>query len=174
MGTATALADLVWAWRDHRWEGDEAVYEPLEAWRRQNKRLYEEESHLRAKLLRRRREFYRVFAARISALHGGLVLTGDDVMTDDGLNSLRRRPGGGAVSHLRNIVTWAWNKRHGSPVEVVILSDVRLQCPQGHTCDPPPPQKGSGQVWCPTCDVGVDADMVVVERMLELGTLGQD
>lgn len=35
------LADLVWRWRNRRFDGDAALYDTMEAWRKQDKHLYE-------------------------------------------------------------------------------------------------------------------------------------
>jgi len=56
------LAGLVTRWREARFFGDEALFTQLEAWRKQDKHLYEWEAHQRGNVLRSRREMYRLFA----------------------------------------------------------------------------------------------------------------
>lgn len=56
------MAGLVVRWRTNRFEGDEAIFSAAEAWRKQDKHLYEWESHQRGNVLRSRREMYRLFA----------------------------------------------------------------------------------------------------------------
>lgn len=60
------LAALVVRWRTQRWAGDEALFDRLEAWRRQDKHLLEWESHQREAILRQRREIYRLFARKLA------------------------------------------------------------------------------------------------------------
>ena len=56
------LAALIWRWRTQRFDGDGALYDIMEAWRKQDKHLYEWECNQRENVLRSRREIYRLFA----------------------------------------------------------------------------------------------------------------
>ena len=56
------LAGLVIRWRTNRFDGDTPIYDAMEAWRKQDKHLYEWESNQRLNVLRSRRENYRLFA----------------------------------------------------------------------------------------------------------------
>jgi transposase len=61
------LAGVVKRWREEgRFAGDQEIYDRLEAWRAQDAHLLEWASNLRDQLLLRRREVYRVAAARLS------------------------------------------------------------------------------------------------------------
>jgi hypothetical protein len=64
--TTSRLAGLAMHWRNNRFEGDDSGYSEAEAWRKQDKLLYEQLCNLRDKLQRRRREQYRIFAARMA------------------------------------------------------------------------------------------------------------
>lgn len=59
------LARVALEWREKRFDGDAEAYERLEAWRKQDKHLWDWEANLRDKVLRRRREIYRGWAKRI-------------------------------------------------------------------------------------------------------------
>lgn len=59
------LAALAIAWREARFDGDEAAFEPLEAWRKQDRHLYEWERHGLRKAVRWRDGLYRNLAARL-------------------------------------------------------------------------------------------------------------
>lgn len=73
------LAALALRWREACFAGDEGACEAAEAWRQQDKHLYEYESHLRDKLLKRRREQYRVFAARLARTYTHVMLEDFDL-----------------------------------------------------------------------------------------------
>jgi hypothetical protein len=68
------LAALVRWWRDNRFAGDADAWGRVEAWRRQDKHLWDWEANARRKALARRRDGYRVFAARMARAHKILVL----------------------------------------------------------------------------------------------------
>lgn len=61
-----ALSWVVRHWRDHRFEGDEAIFETLEAWRKQNRHLYDWQTGQRRQVNRRRDDLYRKFARRLA------------------------------------------------------------------------------------------------------------
>lgn len=76
---ATArLAGLVLRWRENRFEGDDAAYDRLEAWRRQDRHLYDWEGHQRARVQRQRRELYRRWAAELRYEYGTVLIDDTD------------------------------------------------------------------------------------------------
>ena len=65
------LAGLLYRWRENRIEGDETILELLDgsdrkAWRRHDLHLWQWEAHGRKKALRRRKEIFRVWAAKFA------------------------------------------------------------------------------------------------------------
>lgn len=60
------MVELLEKWSERRFAGDEEIFERLSAWRKQDRHLYQWQADLRAKLLRHRREIYRIFAKRIA------------------------------------------------------------------------------------------------------------
>jgi hypothetical protein len=68
------FAALALAWRDQRFDGDDEAYERLEAWRRQDRHLYDWQAHQRRKSIGRRRELYRVWAADLARRYDTVVL----------------------------------------------------------------------------------------------------
>ena len=60
--SSSKLSTLAIKWRANRFEGDARVYEPLEAWRKQDRHLHEWQENQRESVLRARREQYRLFA----------------------------------------------------------------------------------------------------------------
>jgi hypothetical protein len=79
--SAQRLASLVWRWREVRFDGDGDVYAHLEAWRKQDKHLYQWETHQRANVLRARRELYRLCAQSL-ARYRTVVIEGDGAAMD--------------------------------------------------------------------------------------------
>jgi hypothetical protein len=66
-------AHQIW-WRTHRFNADSKIFSEVEAWRVQDKHLWEWEANARRKALARRRDSYRVFAAQMSRSHRALVI----------------------------------------------------------------------------------------------------
>jgi hypothetical protein len=72
--TASKLAaHQIW-WRTHRFDSDSEIFAMVEAWRVQDKHLWEWEANARRKALARRRDSYRVFAAQMARSHRALVV----------------------------------------------------------------------------------------------------
>jgi hypothetical protein len=66
-------------WRHRRFPGDEVAYDLIEAWRRRDLHLDQYELGLRKAASGRRREAYRVAAARLSARYRTLVVDDTDL-----------------------------------------------------------------------------------------------
>jgi len=60
------LSDVVWRWGKQRYAGDDVDFAVLEGWRKQDRHLLQWEASERDRALGRRREHYRVTAARIA------------------------------------------------------------------------------------------------------------
>ena len=99
----TRLAALAVHWRDHRFAGDQTIYRALEAWRVQDKHLYEWQAHQRQRTLRWRDELYRRFAAGLRRRYR----TG--VIEDTDWRQLQHRPApeatapAGGVRHYQRL-----------------------------------------------------------------------
>ena len=68
------LAAVVVWWRTNRFAGDMDAFMHAEAWRKQDKHLWDWEANARGKALARRKDDYRVFAARMVRAHKTLVV----------------------------------------------------------------------------------------------------
>jgi hypothetical protein len=68
------LAAVVILWREHRFSGDAEAFAFAEAWRKQDKHLWDWEANARRKALARRKDSYRVFAAKMARLHTTLII----------------------------------------------------------------------------------------------------
>lgn len=66
-------ATVIW-WRHNRFEGDATAFALAEAWRKQDKHLWDWEANSRRKALARRKDSYRVFAAQAARKHHVLVI----------------------------------------------------------------------------------------------------
>lgn len=53
------LGELVWSWREQRFDGDAEVFADLDAWRKNNRHLYQIEASERDRFMGQRRDFYR-------------------------------------------------------------------------------------------------------------------
>jgi hypothetical protein len=170
------LAALALRWRSARFEGDEQVYAALEAWRYHDHHLWSWECSQRTKTLRRRREIYRVFAAKLATEYRTVVLEDFDLRA-----IARRKPidAGGenesarsmrqaiAPSELRLCVR---NAFAGRTVEVDAVDSTR-EC---HSC-------GSIEKWdqaaqirhtCSSCGVHWDQDDNAARVLLERASAG--
>lgn len=81
------LAKLTRQWRNRRFEGDAEIYRSLERWRKQDRHLYEWETHARRKAGARRKDLYRRWAAKLARTYSVLVLEDFD------LSKMAQRPG---------------------------------------------------------------------------------
>lgn len=68
------LASVVLFWRKNRFEGDEKLFDEAEAWRKQDKHLYEWQANNRRKYQAWRRDLYRNFAAKMTDRYDLLLL----------------------------------------------------------------------------------------------------
>ncbi len=59
------LASVALAWRENRFAGDEVIFAVVEAWRKQDRHLYDWEDCQRKRNRRHRRELYRLFAVEM-------------------------------------------------------------------------------------------------------------
>jgi hypothetical protein len=122
------FAMLAFKWRDNRWEGDDYGYALLEEWRKQDKHLWEWEANLRDKVLRRRREGYRILAANLARRYRTLILEDWDlremqkhkpVESDEvEIKAARLQQRRAAPSELRSCLVSAFAARNGVVVYV--------------------------------------------------------
>ena len=73
------LASLIIAWRTQHFDGDLDIFTTLEAWRAQDKHLWEWEVNERRKALARRTEMYRIWAAKIANTYSLVVIEDFDL-----------------------------------------------------------------------------------------------
>lgn len=107
------LASLCRAWAENRFEGDAEVFEALEgrqdvfekvdgvrtrtqrgSWRRQDRHLWDYEAGQRNGALRRRKDFYRQFAAKLASTYGTVIIPEIDHSV------LARRPSSPEEAHI--------------------------------------------------------------------------
>lgn len=67
------LAWLVTKWRDERFDGDE-IFEILDQWRKQDKHQWQHERRLSARIVRRRKDIFRVTAKQLSREYGVAII----------------------------------------------------------------------------------------------------
>lgn len=167
------LTRLVRQWAVNRFDGDEAAYEALEAWRYHDHHLWEWETSQRTKALRHRREIYRVFAAKLAAQYETLVLEEFDLSDVAKVPSTENQEGDNeaarsnrqraSVSELRQCLVSAFEGR----TEKVPCANTTRTCAE----------KGCGaiQVWnqatevrhtCTNCGVNWDQDENAAKNLL--------
>jgi len=118
------LAALAIAWRSERFEGDEDAFEALEAWRKQDKHLWDWEANLRDKVLRRRRDLYRCWAKRVAETYQHVLIEDfdlrkvaqrkpaeEDIGGDEAARVYRTAA---AISELREAMTYAVLRQGGT------------------------------------------------------------
>lgn len=118
------LAKLTLAWRQNRFDGDETMFEVMEAWRYDDHHLWNQQENHRRKVLRHRREIYRVYAARMARKYrnlvvdstdfSGLARRADSVDEEHENKTARRNRQHAAVSTLRDALKSAFTARHGA------------------------------------------------------------
>lgn len=178
------LASLCRAWTDNRFEGDAEVYEALEgrqdvfetvvgirtriqrgSWRRQDRHLWDYEAGQRNGALRRRKDFYRQFAARLASTYGTLIVPEIDH------SILARRPSSpeghhieaaasnrfvASISELSDAVSSAFASRGGTLVKVS-GEHITQECHGCHTIEAWD-SKNNLRHECTACGLSWDQD----------------
>jgi hypothetical protein len=134
------LAHLAIQWRSQRFAGDEATFDALEAWRKQDRHLYEWEANQRRKSLARRLDQYRRFAAMLARDHHTVVLERFDLRVFAerqpaeservDIQTARTQRHAAAVSELRLSIVQAFLARNGRERRVSAVDTTRAchQC----------------------------------------------
>lgn len=175
------LAALARRWRDARFAGDDAVYGALETWRYHDHHLWRWQEDMRIKVLRRRREEYRVLAAQLARHYSTLVLEVFD------LRAMARRapveaPGENpharwqrhvvALSELRAALCNAFRRGHGTlttpwPDDVDCRNSTR-ECSQcHHVASFHAADSAARDTPCPSCGAQWDQDQNAAQNLLD-------
>lgn len=155
------MVNLVFTWREHRFDGDASMFEKLEAWRRQDKHLYQWHGMMRQKAIRHRRDLYRCWARKLAEKYSGSLIIEDFDLTkiarraktesEETLGEARRwRRTAIAVGELRDAL------KHAFAGRIIMLTDTKREatCPvckskvgngSCENCIVPPP------VWTARC-----------------------
>lgn len=169
------LIMLLRRWADARFTGDEEIWNDLQHWRKREDHLYEWEMNLRDQVHRRRREIYRVFAAKLVGRYGTIVIEDFDLRnvarkpeaedgTQGSLPADRQRTIA-AVSTLRGAIENA-AARMGC---VVITEDAKHTTTECHACGNIEKFDAAAQVWrtCPACGALWDQDHNAAQVLLK-------
>lgn len=158
------FAALYRRWQEERFHADEAGFGLLEGWHRRDRHLWQYQGNLREQMILRRREQYRVLAARLARQYDELVLEDFDLREvaelDQGAQDLpdaaRHYRTIVAPSSLRSVLINAFQQR-GKPVRRVNPAHTTTDC---HVCgsplrgDPATDQR----LWCDRCEKHYDQD----------------
>lgn len=68
------MRKFVWKWSRNRFSGDEDIFKEANAWRKQDRHLYEWEEGHRSRILKRRREDYRLWAKDLCQRYETIVV----------------------------------------------------------------------------------------------------
>ena len=111
------LGVLTAKWRSMRFDGDNHVFEIAEAWRKQDKHLYDWECSNRLKGQRARRDLFRVWTAGLARRFGAVVVEDEVGFTTFGRLPAPEAGGAGKDKHIRVGMKegapgelWAWIK----------------------------------------------------------------
>lgn len=156
-----------WSKAPVRVEGDEVLLEGLRAWKSKDRHLWDWEAHGRERILRARREHYRVIAARLTETYDVIVLPKIDLRdfamsppAENGPSTegteLRRIRAVCAPSELRNAIRTAAKHRGCEVIEVDADKDT-MTC---HRCGEVGTWDSAANVvqQCETCGMVFDQD----------------
>lgn len=178
--SAGRLASLCLFWRTHRQSGDENVFAVFEAWRKQDKHLYDWESYSTRQLIAQRREVYRCVAEQLASTYGHIVVDGANFQTltmketrieeaDSEQADLARSQARDASPGLfREIV-----KHTASRLGTVLTVEPANGITQVHSVcntwvDADAAQKI--MLWCPVCEMSFDQDANAAINLVRLAT----
>lgn len=164
------LAAVVLDWRDRRFAGDEEIFPELEAWRIQDKHLYEWEANQRGKAAHWRDWFYRNVAASLRRQYRMLVVEDCDwselqrgtpteaAESTDGARAYQRIA---AVGRLVQIL------REG--LSEAMRVDARLTTQACHLCGNTERWDAAASLWhtCTQCGARWDQDYNACRNLLE-------
>ncbi len=176
------LAGLTNRWRGQPPTGSAEILTYLEAWRIQDKLLWERESHLRRRLAARRDDAWRRVASWLARHAGVLVVDDADIaelrrrddpadtdptMPASAAQAARARAALAAPGRLRHLATITAT-RDGLGVHTVASAGLtRLHRKCGHQAQPDPRYAASAVVTCPGCGNGYDQDYNAAMLMLD-------
>lgn len=173
------FAALAVAWREHREGQSEEVerqYQALEAWRKKDKHLWTWECNLRDKVLARRREQYRVLAARLVDRYHVLVLERFDLRSTQRhqapevetpeIQPARAQQRIAATSILRECLIQAFARRGGVVAELPSRWTTRA-CPRCGVIDEAWDPAESVEHRCSACGALSDQDEAACHNLLK-------
>jgi len=168
------LAGLALLWRRERFDGDAAAYSALKAWRYHDHHLWEWETSQRTGGIRRRREVFRCFAAKLAATYSTVIL--DD--TNYSVIARRQAPEArgdaqqaranrqtACVSELRRVLVNAFAGR-GGEVTTVPAMNLTLTCPECGVADPGNRDDARHMVACAAGHMESEQDKAALLNML--------
>lgn len=163
------LASVASRWSRERFDGDEEIFAELDAWRRQNRHLYQWESNERSRALGHRREHYRILATQLARRYGTVLLEDIDLRKlakrgeDELHQAARHQRTLAAISEFRDALKLAASN-HGAEIVLVPAFRTTSTC---HHC-------GAQCTWdrndlhhaCQKCDTVWDQDDNAAKNML--------
>ncbi len=174
------FAALVLHWREHRQDDDAEVFARCEAWRRQDRHLYEWEANTSAQLTARRREVYRTIANRLVSAYGHVVVedmaipevTAKEHRAEEAdsyqADAARAHARAAAPGMLRQALKQAAASAGVTFTTVPSAGTTRVHA----ACDTWLEQDASAQVtmWCPVCEAPFDQDTNAARNLVRLAT----
>lgn len=174
------FAALILHWRNHRQDDDADIFARSEAWRRQDRHLYEYEANTSAQLVARRREAYRNIAHCLVTTYGHVVV--EDMSIPEVTAKEHRaeesdsHQADAARAHARNAAPGTL--RHAIKQAVASTgTGFTSVSPAGTTrvhaaCDTWLDQDAAAQItmWCPVCETSFDQDANAAQNLLRLAT----
>jgi hypothetical protein len=179
---ADRFARLALAWRDEPPEGADEIAELLNAWRKQDRHLWEWEFHQRLKVVRRRDDAWGRVGAWLADRTGMILLDDtqfaklrrrpdvsetDPVLPGAPAQAARARAVLAAPGRLRELVSKGAARR-GVTIKTVpaeFLTRTHKGC--GHVADADPRYATAMMVVCPSCGQAYDQDHNAALLMLE-------
>lgn len=171
------LVVLILRWRNERFDSDQEIYDKLEYWRKRENHLYDWEANLRDQVHRRRREIYRIFAAKAVRKYDTIVLEDFDLRRVAKKPDAENGTGGAlpmdkqrfiaSVSELRLALKNACQQA-GVDVMIVDAKHSTIEC---FTCGHREKFDASAQLWrtCPKCGELWDQDYNAAINLLHRG-----
>ena len=174
------MAKMVVFWRYNRFDGDAEGFDKLEAWRKQDKHLWDWEANGRDKILARRRNDYRVLAASLAETYDTIFLEKMDLSEfaqkpspeeKDVPSGFRYARAVAALSEFREVLGNACSSR-GTRLEFVDAKNTTKQC---HLCFHINKFENPEELvqLCESCEESWDQDYNAARNVLRLGSTGE-
>ncbi len=178
--SAGRLASLCLFWREHRQSGDDEILAVFEAWRKQDRHLFEWETNGVQRLIAQRKEVYLCVAEQLASVYGRVVIDNTNFQTltmketrieeaDNEQADLARSQARDASPGLFREILKKETSKLGTILDIETsngITHVHSVCDTWIDAD----TAQKIMLWCPVCETSFDQDENAARNLVRLAT----